>query len=343
MTPKRILLIGSGERVRKAALPVFEEAPGFEIDGIVSRTPKSIESGGRQYEVLGLESITQDRLSGIDLIYMVVKKPAVPVVLRQLAALDCSKIDLLIETPVMLVRHLGHRKLLEHFRHAWVSEDCQTLPCLDAVSALFESEAMGELVSAHFDRSAYAYHGMAMIKTVLGGGPIRTARQIKRSDGSRERTITLANGRKATVIDPRDYSQGSMTFCGASRTVSDGPDRTETDMVLEAVVQKGQCVGFHAGGVLRELDERERRLIGERGAGAGVTAWMDGMKRVGFLNLMDRIHQGVGAYSLDDAIEDSVVDYYLEKFGRYRSTPLTQPNASLPRMAFSILTKLTDR
>lgn len=343
MNPKRILLIGSGERVRKAALPVFEQAPGFEIDGIVSRTPKRIESGGREYEVLGLESLTAERISGIDLIYMVVKKPAVPVVLRQLAKFDCSQVDLLIETPVMLVRHLGHRDLLEPFRNTWVSEDCQTLPCLDAVKALFETEAMGDLVSAKFDRSAYAYHGMAMIKSVLGGGPIRSARQRKLPDGSRERTITLLNGRQAFVTDPRDYSLGTMSFQGASRTVSDLPDRPTGDLPLEAVVQKGKCVGFHAGGVLRELDENERQLIGERGAGVGLTAWMDGMKRVGFLGLMGRIQRGLGAYPLDSAIEDSVVDYYLEKFDRYRSTPFTQPNAALPRLAFSVLTKLTNR
>ena len=343
MSCKRILLIGSGERVRKAALPVFEQADGFEIEGIVSRTPKTIQSGGKDYEVRGMDSLSPARMGEIDLVYMVVKKPAVPPVLRQLAQFDCSNIDILIETPVMLVRHLGHRNLLDGFRNAWVSEDCETLPCLDAVKTLFASGALGELQGAHLDRSAYAYHGMAMIKSALGAASIRSARQTKLAGGTRERTVTVSNGLRASVRDPRDYSLGTLAFHGSTGTVSDAPDRDTADLLLEAIVDDGICRGFRAGDAVRELSEGESRLMGARGEGIGVTAWMDGMKRVGFLALMARIRNGAGAYPLSSAIEDSVVDYYLEKFGRYRATPFTSPNAALPRFAFSLLTKLTDR
>ncbi len=343
MSAKQILLIGSGERVRKAALPVFEAAEGFEIEGVVSRTPKTIESWGREYEVRGMQSLTAQRISGIDLVYMVVKKPAVPSVLKQLARFDCSKLDILIETPVMLVRHLGHRSLLDGFRNAWVSEDCEPLPCLDAVKSLFQSGEIGELQSAHFDRSAYAYHGMAMIKSALGGGPIRSARQRKLPGGARARTVTLANGRRATVNDPRDYSVGTLTFQGSRGSVSDAPDRPADGLPLEAILENGACHGFRAGAARRELNESEIQLMGEPSHGIGVTAWMDGMKRVGFLKLMERVRSGAGAYPLSCAIEDSVVDYYLEKAGRYLATPFTRPNAALPRFAFSLLTKITDR
>ena len=64
---------------------------------------------------------------------------------------------------------------------------------------------------------------------------------------------------------------------------------------------------------------------------------------VGFLALAARIAAGHGAYPLSDAVEDSVVDYHLEKLGRYRSTPFTRPDAPLARFAFSALTRLTDR
>ena len=343
MSSKRILLIGSGERVRKAALPVFEQAPGFEIEGVVSRTPKTIESGGREYDVRGMDSLTPERMSSVDLVYMVVKKPAVPPVLKQLAEFDRSKLDILIETPVMLVRHLGHRSLLDGFRNAWVSEDCEPLPCLDAVKSLVQTGEIGDLKSAHFDRSAYAYHGMAMIKSALGGGPIKSARQRKLAGGARARTVTLANGRSATVNDPRDYAVGTLTFQGASGSVSDAPDRSADCLPLEAIVDSGVCRGFQAGSVRREFSESEVELMGEPKEGIGVTAWMDGMKRVGFLKLMERIRSGEGAYPLNCAIEDSVVDYYLEKAGRYMATPLTRPNSAALRIAFSLLTKITDR
>ena len=83
--------------------------------------------------------------------------------------------------------------------------------------------------------------------------------------------------------------------------------------------------------------------MGSPSAGLGVTAWMDGMKRVGFLELLSSIASGRGAYPLMSAVEDSVVDYHLEKLGRYLSTPLTRPDASFSRLGFSVLTWLTDR
>ncbi|MHC4838850.1 MAG: hypothetical protein ACYTF3_11785 [Planctomycetota bacterium] len=124
-TPKRVLVIGSGQRVREAALPALASLPeAFELAEIRSRKPKTIESGGHEHEVLPLEGLDQAALDGFDLIYLVVKKPAVPLVLRQLGALNLARVDLLIETPVLLTKHLGHRKLLRPFRNVWVSEDC---------------------------------------------------------------------------------------------------------------------------------------------------------------------------------------------------------------------------
>ena len=338
---RRVLVVGSGKRVVEAALPVFERASGLELVGVLSRTPKTIQSEGRELAVEGLEALTPARLSEVDLVYMVVAKGAVPTLLRRLVEADPSRVDLLIETPVLLVRHLGHRGLLEAFRNAWVSEDCLTLPCFDAVHDHFASGESGSLRSVTFDRSAYAYHGVAMTRAVLGGGPIRRASQRRLAGGLRERRIVAADGRVATIHDPRDYSLGTMTFEGTSGALSDrevpGAAR------LEAIVDGGRCIAFRAGDSRRDLSGAEIELMGERGEGPGVTAWMDGMKRVGFLKLVAAIEAGRGACPLGDAIEDSVVDYHLEKLGRYRSTPLTRPDAPLARLAFAALTRLAGR
>jgi hypothetical protein len=336
---RRVLVVGSGKRVVEAALPVFRRAEGFELEGVVSRRPKTIVSEGREVEVRGLETLTPERLSGVDLVYMVVAKGAVPSMLRRLAGVGVESVDLLIETPVLLVRHMGHRPLLDAFRAAWVSEDCLTLPCLDAARAHFESGASGALERVTFDRSAYAYHGIAMARAALGGGPIRRARQRRLSGGLRERRVVVGDGREATILDPRDYARGTMTFHGSTGTLT---DRDEPGTArLEAVVEGGRCTALRAGDARRELSPAEVELMGERGEGVGVTAWMDGMKRVGFLKLVEAIGAGRGACPVGDAVEDSVVDYHLEKLGRYLSTPLTRPDAPLARLAFAALTRLT--
>lgn len=345
MTSKRrILVIGSGKRVREAALPVIARAEEFfELDGILSRTPKFIESEGHDFDVGALSELTAARLSEVDLIYMVVSKPAVPKLLARLNELDVSHLDLLIETPVMLVRHLGHRSKLEAFRNVWVSEDCITLPCFDALRACLAAGEIGELRSVTFDRSAYAYHGMAMVKSLLGAKSIRRAKQRKHSAKRRERTIEVDNGLGATIFDPRDYSLGSMHIQGSSGSVSDRQAEHPNSLLLSAELEGEACTGIRAGESHRSLTPAERELMGQASQGEGITAWMDGMKRVGFLALLRRIADGQGAYPLGAAIEDSVVDYHLEKFGRYRATPWTRPDAPLTRMAFSLLTRLTDR
>jgi hypothetical protein len=338
-TRRRILVIGSGKRVTQAALPVLDRArEEFELLGIVSRTPKTIHSEGHEHQVESLETITAELLASVDIIYMVVAKPAVPTLLARLARFDLSRIEMLIETPVMLFRHLGHLKRLAPFRSVWVSEDTTTMPCFDPLRS---NPDIGDVQSVHFERSAYAYHGLAMVKTVLGGGPVRRARQRQLPGGLRERRITMQNGREAVIIDPRDYSLGQMTFTGSRRTCAD--NQHEEHLLIEPILEAKRCLGFRAGDLECRLDEGEASLIGEPGDGDGLTAWIDGMKRIGFLRLLRSIAAGRGAYPLEEAVEDAVVDYHLEKLGRYYRTPLTDPRSGLARLSYSILTRLAGR
>lgn len=344
MTRRRVLIIGSGKRVREAALPVFERASElFELAGVFSRTPKRIESEGREVLVRGLDTLSPAELATIDLVYMVVSKPAVPGVLRRLVSLGIRDCDLLIETPVMLFRHLGHLGLLRAFRNTWVSEDTSTLPCFDPLHDLVASGELGALKSARFDRSAYAYHGVAMAKAALSCTRVASARQKSLSGDTRQRDLTLvrADGarRHATLLDPRDYSKGRMSFELERGRVAENSDEAGAPTLrLEPEFAGEGLTGFRLGDHRRTLDDAERSLMGTRGEGAGLTAWMDGMKRVGFLALIRQIAAGRGAYSLDQALEDAVVDYHLEKLGRYWSTPLTDPRRALSRWSYRLVT-----
>ena len=344
MERKRVLVVGSGARVCEAALPAIARAPEHcELVGVFSRQAKEIESEGRAYAVEKLESLNPERLAGVDLVYLVVSKPAVPTVLLRLGLMDLSKLDLLIETPVMLFRHLGYLGRLSPFRNVWVSEDCTELPCFDPLRALEKSGGFGEWTAARFERSAYAYHGLAMAKAMLGGGPIRKAVRKKLAGGLRERRVWLANGREARIVEPRDYAKGRVRFTGTGGVVGDRPGQERGVLRLEPMLEGDACIGFRAGEAECRLDPAEASLLGEPGPGRGVTAWMDGMKRVGFLRLLRKIAGGRGAYPLDEALEDAVVDYHLEKLGRYRRAPLTDPRARLARLSYRLITRLAGR
>lgn len=337
---KRVLIVGSGKRVREAALPVFLSARDeFEIAGVYSRTPKRISAPGEQFEVEPLDALDAATLGAADLIYMVVAKNAVPAVLRRIVQHDVSRVDMLIETPVLRFRLLGHLRLLDAFRNTWVTEDCTTLPFFDTVAAFLDQQGRGSLERATFDHAAYAYHGLAMGRALLGGERVTGGRRVRIPGGAR-RTVSFGPGRELVVIEPRDYARGHITLEGPGGSISDDPSSTAPHR-LGAIVEGDACVGFRIDDTRTDLSAEERALMGVPLAQGGVMTWMDGMKRIGFRRLLQAVAQGRGAHPLDQAVEDTVVDYQLEKFGRYIPTPLTSPYSPLARLAMRALTRVT--
>ncbi|MDP6386096.1 MAG: hypothetical protein QGI93_07870, partial [Planctomycetota bacterium] len=73
---------------------------------------------------------------------------------------------------------------------------------------------------------------------------------------------------------------------------------------------------------------------------ASVIARHEAMKRVGLLGVLRNVRDGGMGYPLTAAVEDTVVDYWLERLGRYRATPVTDPGAPLARCLLSVLSRL---
>lgn len=337
---KRVLIVGSGQRVREAALPVFMAArEEFEIAGIYSRKPKRITAAGREFEVAGLDRLDAAALAAADVIYMVVAKDAVPAVLRGIVRHDVSGLDMLIDTPVFRFRLMGNLPLLAPFRNTWVTEDCTTLPFLETLEAFRSTRAVQAPERVLLDRSGYAYHGVALGRALLGGDRVSGGRRVQER-GHGRRTVSFGPARELVVIEPRDYSLGHITIEAPGGVISDDP-AADAEHRLAALIEDGACIGFSIGGTRTLLSPDERALMGTPLAGDGVTVWMEGMKRVGFLRLLQSVAAGRGAHSLDHAVEDTLVDYYLEKFGRYISTPVTSPYSPLTRFGLRLLTRVT--
>jgi hypothetical protein len=337
---RRVLVVGCGKRVLEAALPAFARAAeSFEVAGIRARTEKTVVSEGRPHRVLPLTSLDAAALAGIDLVYVAVGKPSVPSVLTELARHDVSRAHLLVETPVLLLRHFRHVKLFKAFRSASVSEDCCELPWFDTLRAA--APALGDVKSVTWRHSAYAYHGMAMSKSVLGARRVRQGR-VATAGGSRERHLTFDNGTRAVVVEPRDYARGGFRIEGARGVLADRPGEAGS-LVLTPILEGGSVAGFRAGDFETRLDDAERSLAPAGDASAGVVARMDALKRVGFLRLLRRLARGLPAYALEDGLDDMVVDHALERFGLWMSTPLTSPRSIAGNTLFHLLSSLSRR
>lgn len=332
--PRTVLVIGSGKRVREAALPALRQIEDrFTVRAVLARTRKSIEIAGRTYDVAPLAELSASEIAATSLISCAVSKDAVPKVLAQLVAHDVSHVDLLIDTPVVRFKHFRHIESLTRFRNVWVAEDTSELPWLDTVREAVHRGVLGRLTRVVFHRSAYAYHGIAMAKSVLGCERVTRGRRRRLSGGTAERELIFADGARATIVEPRDYAVGHVELIGERATACDHPSQARgPSLALEPIAAGTTLRGFRLGPVETRLDAQEIELARGDPEHARVTARMDSLKRVGFLRLLRGIDAGRGAYPLQAALEDTVVDYWLEKLGVWFDNALTSPRAAPGRM-----------
>ncbi|MEE2940011.1 MAG: hypothetical protein VX460_06480 [Planctomycetota bacterium] len=321
---RRIAVVGSGQRVVQTALPVLATlSERFELAGVFSRRAKTISARGAAYEVEPLEALDAARMTEIDALYLVVSKPAVPEVLTRLAAAGPSGVDLLIETPVLLPRHMARVGVLRAFRSASVTEDCLTLPLVDAVRACAASGALGRVHTVTLDRSGYAYHGIAMLKALHGTDRVVSARRVPAGEGQWRREYRFAGGARGVVLEPRDDSRGRLLVEGDDAALCDHDRGAPRDLGIEVELDDGVPTAFRAGDARRALSAAEQELMGEPAEGSTPWRWMDGMKRAGFRRLLLELAEGRAAYPALAALDDALVDYHLEKLGRYRSNPVS--------------------
>ncbi len=339
---KKILMIGSGGRVRSTTLPVLERLSRcYSIQKVFSKDSDALEFKGAKIEPADMDLFSGSDLDGVDLVYVAVTKPNFPRVLKTLCAHDVSGIDLLIETPALLFKHFCHAGFFQRFKNAWAAEDCIALPCFDFLYMETLRCVPGDPEHVEFHHSAYKYHSIATLKTLLRCSRITSARRKKtdKAKGTVCRSFTLSNNRTGRVHEPRDYSRGSFVLSGGNWDVTDASHAGGEDGgLLEPVVADGSCKGFRIGDAAWDLNEDETALMGGVKSGSSVTSMMDEMKRVGLFRMLVRIHDGKGGYPLEEALDDMVIDYYLDRLGFYSSNPLMSVKSVMGRMLLKGLT-----
>lgn len=360
MTTKRAIVIGLGKRVREATLPAFERCTDlWDVTEVYAKNARVETVAGRTRSVKPLGELDGAALDGVDLIYLAVGKDVVPRVLDHLVALQVARIDLLIDTPVVRFKHFRHAKKLEAFRNTWVPEDCAVLPWFDTVSLAAREGLTGSPHTVHFHRAAYAYHAFASAKALLSAGRVRrgvrraspTLGPLREVDFARTGPSPFGSvdpsppDAAATMIsvEPRNYAEGWIRIEGPQGSITDAPDENPGATHLESQVANGHVTGFRLGDLITELDDAESALTEGALPGQRVIALQEPMKRVGLLRILRGVHAGQGAYPLLDGLDDMVVDYHLEKFGRYLANPFTSARSPLARGLLSGISRVAGR
>jgi len=334
MSAREVVVVGAGKRVREVALPAFRRLEQhFRLRQVWARSARRVQVAGGAVDVAAFGELKPEDLHGADLVYVAVAKDAVPAVLRRLAALEVGSTDLLIDTPIVRFKHFRHAARCRAFRNTWVAEDCVELPWIQAALA-----AVGPLYRVELERSAYAYHGVATAKTLLGARSVTSARRRSLGGGGAERLLQVSTRGTARIVEPRDYAVGRMVFSGQGGSLSDRPEAGEEHLRLEVELERGGVRALRAGATRLALDDDELDLTRGDPDEASVTARMEAMKRVGFLRLLRRLAEGRRGYALEQGLEDTVVDWCLERLGRYVSSPLSSPHSALGRGVLSLAT-----
>lgn len=339
MSARGVWIIGAGKRVLETAYPAFLRASReCSVLGVFARHARELNIAGQSVRVEDSAQMTANRLRDVDLVYVAVGKAALPIVLGALSRFDLSRVDLLIDTPVLLPKQYRHVGRFSAFRRAWVAEDCIELPWYDTVLRAREAGLLGALREARFERSAYRYHAFAMVKTLFGADRIERASR-SRAGGDETRTLDLGADRRAVIVEPRDYAVGSFALRGERATVTDAD---AVDGALRLVASRdtdGRVDAFRIGDVVTRLDDDERALL-TMPAAARVTGNMEDWKRIGFLRLLRRIHAGSGAYPLEQGLDDSFLDFRLDKFGTTKRGDWHDWQSGMGRTLWSMLSRV---
>lgn len=340
MSPRGVWLVGAGKRVRETAYPAFCAEPGaFEVRGVLARSARTLQLGEAALDVQALDSLRTSPFEEGDLIYVAVGKDAVPRVLDRLLALGAAEHDLLIDTPVVRFKHYRHASKLARFQRVWVAEDVAFLPWLPAVQRAVAAGAIGKPRALHFEQSAYAYHGVALAKAVLGSPAVRSGRRVRLGGRFFERRWSHAGGARVRVLEPRDYASGRFLLVGERGSLGDYPLPTQGHVLLAPQLEGECCTGFTLGTEVEGLTAVESELLGPVAPGTSVTALTEATKRVGFARLLRAIAAGEGGYPLDAGLDDMVVDYHLEKLGRYAANPFTSHRGLFSGPSLGLLTR----
>jgi hypothetical protein len=344
-----MLVVGAGRRVAEDVLPVVDAlSDRVELVGIAGRDTRTQELAGRTRAVTALpELLAGGALARCDLAYVVVAKGAVPGVVARLAAAEgAARCGLLLETPGLLCKHLGHLHRLRAFRSVSMAEDSVALPWVTLARRAVAEGPLGPLREVRLEHAAWRYHGVALLKALFDA-PVRSARRRGAVDAG-EVTFRFAGGGVGTLVEPRDYHTGHVVLVGARATASDAPERVPGALPLvlmraPAVAQAGE-LRVRLGDLSEPLSPAEVALLGAVPDSGRVIAAMHGLKRVGLARMLLDLADGRPGYALAEGLDDMAIDWTLEKTARWLATPFTSLRSPLGRaLAGTLLRPLARR
>jgi hypothetical protein len=315
----RVGLVGVGRRARQTILPaIVGLGDRVELAAVFARSTRSVELFGGTLTLDTRDDLARADLSDVDVVVVAVELRQVPAVLGDLTR-GSTAMTVMLDTPVLHHRDLGHLDTLERFGAAVVSEDCAALPPFRLARQLVDEGRIGDLEHVYLFHSGYRHHALATLQELVQAGRPSRLRVRRWGKGSAEVSVAFRNGVEATIVEPRAYGVGRFLIAGSSGFIADYPIDHKHATVVGFDLDDGRYRGLTVDGDPVELDALDEAFVANVPASLEDDSPMALLKIRGFMSLLDAVATGAPAprKAPIDAILDDLTLRVAERAGRF--------------------------
>lgn len=345
MRKKNVFIIGSGNRVQKTILPALVCLRSvYTISAVYSRHKKTLRLPGTGLTIRNQTDINTVNFPKIDIIIVAITPQEVKNVLRLLSKFSVSRCVLFLDTPVLSVSDFLATRFFRLFKAVYVSEDYQSMLSFEAVARFIREGHIGRLRYVYLFHSGYKYHALATLKKIASCNSVSFMRRVYINQEISNLEVKLANGVRATVIEPRDYSIGRFLVVGEQGAIADYPLSGMGTIHIAYRYTNGVFSGLDVKGAITRtqmLDKRYNKQIVSEGIDASL---INCQKIEGLI----RLYQTAGKpsspylYPWDEGMYDSAASFFLDKFGWFIDVKLPFINTSLVHGCIQIIRKISE-
>lgn len=191
----------------------------YAIVGIWSKTKKRIRlpDGTHIMTMTGIDTIA---LHDIDVIVLAATISSVPAILKTLLTHDVGHIDMFLDTPILKMKDVRMARYFSRFKHVYITEDYISMIQTEIIKNYIARGIVGRIKHIYLFHYGYKYHAVSFLKRITGDTYISFMHRKRTSDTISEVHITLSEGCRATIIEPRNYAIGTFLIVGATGTIA---------------------------------------------------------------------------------------------------------------------------
>jgi len=220
----RVLLVGSGRRIKNNFIPALSCLSDYEIVGVHSRNPANIDAVSRRWNIPAVPDLRSFDFSKVDLIAISTTTSAVPSVLKSLVKPETAHLAVVIDTPVFEgVRHFKYLKLFSNFKKVLVAEDYMNFPQFELIRSVIAEGKIGEVKHVNLFHNGYRHHAIALIRSMLNFRFASFTSKVGVGGGDSIVTFSFGGGVRGVVTEPYQPHAGYIAVTGTKGTIHDFP------------------------------------------------------------------------------------------------------------------------